>query len=460
VTPLTPILALARSGATQRAWEAFVAAGLERTVDVNALTLKGRLLKDRARQAKGPTRSGLFAQSGAAYAAAARLRPDSYPLINAAAMALFGGDGATASALARDTLTLVDGDPAQGETPYWREATRAEALLLLGRTAEAQASLTTAIKAAPLAYEDHAATLRQFAAILAQTGSDAAWLDAHRPPPNLHYRGILGISADDTATASAIHGAVAEIAPGFAYGALAAGADILVAEAVLRLGGELHVVLPADVTAFRQSSVLPYGADWGVRFDALIDHAHSLTLCAYGAEMSHASVRMAEYQAMGMAAQRASLLESRAVGLRIEPETRATDGDPWLESGRSIRRVAVPETAGAPPANLPDGNLLFLLALAEDAQIADAMGFSTLARAIAAIPPGASTAALDCTIGQSRDNVAALLRNATPGSITATASAAMALMAERRCSRIEPLGEMDTGSGAVAVYAVQLKDRS
>ena len=115
--PLPPILTLARSGATSRAWDAFVAAGLDGVLEVDALTLKGRLLKDRAKQAAGAERAALFAQSGAAYAHAATLRPDSYPLINAAAMALFAGDGASAASIARDVLTLVDGDRSRRRDP-------------------------------------------------------------------------------------------------------------------------------------------------------------------------------------------------------------------------------------------------------------------------------------------------------------------------------------------------------
>ena len=76
---LPPILSLARAGATSRAWDAFVAAGLDGAEDIHALTLNGRLLKDRARQAAGVERAALFAQSGAAYRRAATLRPDSLP---------------------------------------------------------------------------------------------------------------------------------------------------------------------------------------------------------------------------------------------------------------------------------------------------------------------------------------------------------------------------------------------
>ncbi len=455
VTSLSLILSLARSGATSRAWEAFLSAGLDGAEEVEALTLKGRLLKDRAKQAAGAERAGLFARSGAAYAQAARLRPDSYALINAAAMALFGGDGASAAILARDVLTLVDGDRSQGETPYWREATRAEAFLLLGRITDAQSSLAAAIASAPRAWEDHAATLRQFAAILSETGSDTAWLAPYRPAPSLHFSGILGIHCNDAAAVDAIRAAIAEIAPGFGYGALAAGADIIAAEALLEIGAELHVVLPSNPAEFCRSSVAPYGQGWADRFDALCKAAHSLTLCNNGTETSHAGIALADYQAMGMTVLKASLLESRALAMRIEPKGRPTLGDPWLSAGRSIIHVAVTQSKPAEGnTGLAEGGLQFFLAVRDDAGVADPIGYNSLAEAVAAIPPRTAQAAIDCNIAGRRDIVTALLQNTPVGSVLASSNAAMALLAEGRCGRIEPMGEMETGGGAVAVFAI------
>ena len=453
VIPL--ILTFARSGATSRAWDAFLAARLDGVLEVDALTLKGRLLKDRAKQAAGAERAALFAQSGAAYAQAATLRPDSYPLINAAAMALFAGDGASAASIARDVLTLVDGDRSQGETRYWREATRAEALLLLGRADQAQASFQTAIACAPQAYEDHAVTLRQFAAILAATGDNAAWLDRHRPAPSVHFSGIMNIASDDGVATEAVHAAIADIAPGFGYGALAAGADIIAAEALLACGAELHVVLPAAVPEFCRTSVAPFGSEWVARFDALCDAAHSITVCNGDSETSRAGIALADYQAMGMAVAQAGLLETRALALRIEPESRPALGDPWLRSGRSIVHITVEESR--PPVAftaLSEGKLLFFVALGADAGVADPMGFDTLSDAIAAIPPKTPQAAIDCNITGERGTVTALLSNTPIGSVFASSSAAMALQTEGRCRRIEPMGEMEAGGGAIDVFAV------
>ena len=201
-----PILSLARSGATSRAWDAFVAEGLDGADEVEVLTLKGRLLKDRARLAAGAERAALFAQSGAAYRRAAALRPDSYPLINAAAMALFAGDPANGAAIAQQTLDLLNTNPDEGETPYWRVATFAEAHLLLGNAEAAKRQLEDAIALAPQAWEDRASTIRQFAQILSQQQQKTDWLDALRPPPALHFSGMMRIAPHDAEAERAIFG--------------------------------------------------------------------------------------------------------------------------------------------------------------------------------------------------------------------------------------------------------------
>jgi hypothetical protein len=69
------------------------------------------------------------------------------------------------------------------------------------------------------------------------------------------------------------------------YGALAAGADILFAEAALGLGLELHVVLPFDADAFEASSVgvgnpADAPARWNARYRAALAAATSLRLSA------------------------------------------------------------------------------------------------------------------------------------------------------------------------------------
>ena len=133
-TPLALIIAYARAGASAFAWERFAAAGYDRmTDDSAALGVKGRLLKDRALTVGGAERRRLYAEAAAAYRRAAELARSTYPLINAGTLSLLAGEAAQAEALARQVLQQIEIDPDEPETPYYRAATRAEALLLLGR---------------------------------------------------------------------------------------------------------------------------------------------------------------------------------------------------------------------------------------------------------------------------------------------------------------------------------------
>lgn len=447
-----PILALARSGAISRAWDAFVSAGLEGVEEVENLTLKGRLLKDKARQAEGRERAALFAQAGAAYERAAALRPESYPLINASAMALFAGDRVRSELLASKVLHLIETGKDKGETPYWREATRAEALLLLGRQADAERSCQKAVELAPLAWEDRAATLRQLALIASQTAVDVAWLDRFRPPPVLHYSGILGIASDDRSATESIQTALGAIAPGFAFGALAAGADIIAAETLMASGSELNVVLPSDPSDFYESSVAPFGADWKERFAVLLQAASSVTICNASERTSTGGVALAEYHAMGLVAELAGQLEATPVAVRIEPDGRPTSDNFWLRSGRQFQRVVIDSELALLSAPLPSIGLTFDLAV-DGGPIGC---FSDLGEAVDALAMTRNKiAAFDCRI-DGHQRVRALLAHGLPDMLVTSRSAALALLAFGAVQHIEPVGEMATSAGSIDICLTRI----
>tara|TARA_R110001606_G_scaffold11559_8_gene50127 strand:- start:2758 stop:4245 length:1488 start_codon:yes stop_codon:yes gene_type:complete len=352
MTPLTQILSIARSGNPARAWALFHASGWdERTDDPKALTLKGRLLKDQAKASDGADRVRLYGLAAEAYAAAAELERDSYPLINAAALALLGGKPERAGALAQETLALLDDDPGQGENAYWRAATRAEALLLLGDETGARAALAAGIAQLPRAWEDHAATIGQFELILAEQGGDAAWMDRHRPPPSLYFSGIIGLDEADPTIAQDIEAIIEREKPGFGFGALAAGADILIAEALHKAGAELHIILPYPVDRFRELSVAPFGGHWIPRFDALVDVAATLEVLTELPDEKERSlaiaVELADLVAMGQCVRNAGVLMSRPKALTIT----GRGDDPrrqhrvWADAGYDQNRIAVSRKA-------------------------------------------------------------------------------------------------------------------
>ncbi len=261
---IAELAALLRAGATARAWQKFREAGMhERMDDPAILTLHGRMLKDQARAVTGEARRRGFLASADVYARAAELQNTTYPLINAATLSLLGGDGARAARLAALTLERLDDPKTEADTPYYTEATRAEALLLLERIGEARASLEKAVALAPQAWEDHATTLKQFTLILAALDLNDDWLDDLRPPASLHFAGHMALGSNDREAETAIHAAVAKNGARFGYGALASGSDIIMAEALLASGGVLHVVLPGGVPTFRTEFGIARGTRMG-----------------------------------------------------------------------------------------------------------------------------------------------------------------------------------------------------
>jgi hypothetical protein len=352
LTPLHQILSIARAGNPARAWAMFQSAGWDALADdPKALTLKGRLLKDQAKAFAVVERAWFYGQAAEAYAAAAALERDSYPLINAAALALLGGKPERARSLARETLALLESDPEQGENAYWRAATRAEALLLLGDETGARAALADGIGKLPRAWEDHAATIGQFELILAAQGRDATWLDRHRPPPSLYFSGIIGLDETDPAIMQDIDAIIAREQPGFGFGALAAGADILIAEALHEAGAELHVILPYPVDRFRELSVAPFGDHWLPRFDALVEAAVRLDVLTELPDEEERSlavaVEMADLVAMGQCVRNAGVLKSRPKALTITGIGDAPRNQHlvWAETGHDQFAISVARKA-------------------------------------------------------------------------------------------------------------------
>ncbi|MCR5879194.1 hypothetical protein [Phenylobacterium sp. J367] len=354
--PLAPIIHAARAGALALAWRLYREAGLEGVEDAGALALKGRLLKDEARRAaERADRRGFWRRSAEAYLAAHALSGELYPLVNAATLARLAGETETARALA-ETVLATPPDP--DETAYYRAATPAEALLVLGRVDEAKAALAAAIAEAPEAWADHASTLRQFELLLDALGEDAGWLDALRPPRPVSFAGHMAVAPDDAGLAVRVDAALAELNAGFGYGALAAGADIVVAEALLRRGAELHLVLPGPRAAFREASVARFGQGWAARFDAVMDAAASVRVLGGAAGPDHRlSLQLASEAAMGLAVMQARTLATTPAQLVVlddeEPSTGEPGGSAWSRAawaaagrGRLDRHRRAPGSGG------------------------------------------------------------------------------------------------------------------
>ena len=417
IPTLPQLTALARAGAVGRAWELFLAAGYDqRGGDPAALAVKGRLLKGRGRLAAGAAAREHYAAAAEAYAAANALEPAPYLLINAASLRLLAGDAEAAKAGAGAVLQQLD-DPALAlDTPYFLAATRAEAQLLLGQQTAAEAAMAQAAQADPDGWADRAATIAQLREIAAAQGSDTAWIERFAPPVSQHFAGHMGLASGGSAEARlsamlADHFAVHPA--GFAWGALAAGADIVIAEALIAHGAALHVVLPCPPAQFEAQSVTPAGAEWTLRYRALLDAATSLRCAADSANSVHDPLATAHAGelAIGGTLNNAAMLASTACQLIVTDEhgggaNTARQARLWNADCSAQHRLTLPRDAAVealfPPEQPDPARMLAVhLAITHDALNA--------AHAL----PSAQLAALTAP-------VSAVLADLPPGSVRAS----------------------------------------
>ena len=345
------ILALARMGDTERAMAKFAEYGLEGSSNVDERTIGARILKDRAFNLPvGPARQEAMVRAFQAYHDVYQSTRDSFPGINAATLALIAGREAESRTLAE--ALLADPEVA-APVDYWKAATRAEALLLLGRTDEVTELLSSDTIRSSTDLGGRSSTVRQLGMIAAHLGMsahDRAMLVAPlRPPRVLHYCGhMFGADpADEARVRAAVEAVLDEEEIGFAYGALACGSDIVAAEALLGRGVELNVIMPFEEQDFLEQSVWPGGPGWEDRYRACLRAAkrviHASPMAYFGNPDQYG---YASRMAMGLACLRAEHLTAEAIQLAIwdgvapgGPAGTGADVLAWQEAGGRTRVV-------------------------------------------------------------------------------------------------------------------------
>lgn len=263
-------LALANMEDTERALALFTAYGIGSSRNAHRRALGARLLKDQGR----------LAEAYQGYRAIFDKTRDSFPGINAASLALLSGQPDEARALARRILRLKR---VRDPQDYYCAASRAEALVILGDADAAAEAIRAAILLPGAGAGPRSGTLRQLARVAPAAGLGAPrceeLLALLRPPASFHFVGhiFLGDPERERQLVARIDAALDEHKAGYAYGSIAAGADILIAETVLRRGGELHIILPCALPDFIEQSLRPAGEQWVARAEACLRDAKSVT---------------------------------------------------------------------------------------------------------------------------------------------------------------------------------------
>ena len=387
------VLSLARMGDTHMALDLYESSGLGDSTDDDFLALRGRLMKDLAEKAPEREQAALFASASEAYRAVYDSKGGYFPAINAATTALLAGDEEAAKRLA--ARVLGDGD-IRKPVGYYSAATAAEAHILLDEPDEAYSAMEAAISWSDAGAGPRASTFRQMmliARILPDRAEQIApLLELLRPSPVLIYAGHMFREDADVegSLASKIETELDRLRPNTAYGALACGADILIAEAVLRRGLELHLVFPFELEDFVAQSVRPGGEGWIRRFEACL---HDAAGVSFATDMEYIGdpglFRYGSSVAMGLAQMRAGHLRTSAVQLAILEEDAeakaagtAADLAMWKNLGHDshiIRPGNIDRQLDHPPAVDAPKNTT---RVAHSMIFADFAGFSSLSEAV------------------------------------------------------------------------------
>ncbi len=290
------VLSLANAGAIDLALTKYEELGLGAHRSIDTRSLLGRLKKDHGFATSGAARRKFLDEARAIYedayhmATAANDPEAYYPAINAATLALLAGDADLAARLGREVLDLLKTriEAALKEESgdrYWLLATALEANLLVGNVAAAKALIAPVIAANGSDYAALSSTGRQLERIGEAKGLPADVLSAFIPPCVVHYTGHMiappGKSGrfraeQEPAIAAQIGKVLDGMRIGAAYGALASGADLLFAEALIARGVALNVVLPFASDDFIEQSVRPAGESWVARFETCLAAAKTV----------------------------------------------------------------------------------------------------------------------------------------------------------------------------------------
>lgn len=357
---------LARSGATHRARILYQEFHLNQKEDVDSRALAARIEKDLAFRKYGPDRQNGLLRAARMYRTVHEDLGGHYSAINAATLFELAGENDQAKAMAEVALKEAThaNDAVSDLDLYYREASKVEALIILGDVVRVMEGLHGVARTSRNNLAARASTRKQLRLLLEAKGINASILQPLEIPKVAHFTGhmITPFRAFDAGgfteaqVAKAINERLNRHHLGFLYGSLACGSDILFVEAGLQRGFEVHIVLPFGEETFIQQSVAPGGAHWVERFWQCHAQAASVT---YASEDPYAGdPQIYAYTtklAMGLALLRARFLDAEAVQLAVwdgEPATVAGTGydvSLWREMGRPTdvidvqRRPTMPE---------------------------------------------------------------------------------------------------------------------
>ncbi len=329
------VLATARMGAISEALALIDKHKLGRDLaDEELACLRPRLLRDLA-FAENPTepdRKNLEA-SARDYEKVYEKTRGFYPGVNAAAgFALIGEREKSRAIAAEVSRGLARNATEDDSDSYWRRTTLAECKLLEGDKAGAASLFEAASTADDATPGKKSTTRKQLFRLSASVGIDRAWIDRVTPQSEvMFFCGPLAREeVDDGALpldrlVKEVDRLLDERSIAWAYGALASGADIVIAERLIAAGVELNIYLPLPPHEFLKFSVHIGGPAWRERFVRCMRAASSIEWNRRAAIPCNATYKLGAEVTMGKAVRHAAQLETTAVGFFAVPDDRGAE---------------------------------------------------------------------------------------------------------------------------------------
>jgi class 3 adenylate cyclase/tetratricopeptide (TPR) repeat protein len=326
-------LALARSGATERANA--ILEGLQRDSQSDEETrgMLGRTYKDLAANATTRAQRERFLKRAAqTYGEAYKSTGGYWTGINAATMNLLIGKKDRACAIAnkvREQCLKEVQDPS-GDS-YWQLAALGEAALICRDWAQAEEWYARAAEEGKNRYGDVHSSRRNARLILQYWNKEQGWLDKYLRIPcvivfaghmiDRPERSVARFPSDlQAAVADQIQNKIGTLKPGFGFSSAACGSDILFLEAMLDAGAEVSIVLPYNEEEFIRDSV-EIGASletWRARFDRVLARAaRVITASNQHLEIGGVSYEFCNEMLLGLGTIRARQLETTVIPLAV-----------------------------------------------------------------------------------------------------------------------------------------------
>jgi class 3 adenylate cyclase len=325
-------LALARSGASERANEILEELRNEGQADEETLGMLGRTYKDLAAHAELPTgRTTFLRRAAEIYTQAYETTGGYWTGINAATMNLLCGEIDRARELARkvrdECLKEIE-DP--GGDSYWKLAALGEAALILRDQSQAEEWYARAADQGKDRYGDLQSSRRNARLILQHWNDDQNWIDNYlKIPCVILFAGHMIDRPDrpsprfpselEPFVAKEIHNKINKLKPGFGFSSAACGSDLLFIEAMLDIEAKVSVALPYEREQFIRDSVdfVP-GSDWRARFESVLARvARVIIVSTQRLDVGGVSYNFCNDMLLGLAAIHARQLDTPLVPLAV-----------------------------------------------------------------------------------------------------------------------------------------------